>query len=99
MTVRETFLHVPDSVIAAPGPGHYDPTPAQQRINGGASLANKSNRFSDPASKTPGPGSYSLSKQSDWIKKTGQVQNPKDLQQTGTVSTALIVQRVVVWKC
>ncbi len=88
MTVRETFLHVPDSVIAAPGPGHYDVTP-QPRINGGASLASRAHRFNDPASRTPGPGTYSLSKQSDWIKKTGQtptLANPKDMEKAGTVS-------------
>ncbi|XP_072038825.1 sperm-tail PG-rich repeat-containing protein 2-like [Amphiura filiformis] len=87
MTVRETFLHVPDNVIAAPGPGHYDPSPhPQSRISGGASLANRSNRFTDPPSKTPGPGTYSLSKQSDWIKKTGQV----ELQQAGTLVTSRV---------
>ena len=32
-------------------------------------MANKSSRFQEgSASDTPGPGSYSLSKKSDWIK-------------------------------
>lgn len=71
MNPRETFLTVQDSVIAAPGPGQYDPLITQDRVVGGKSLANKSKRFDPVSSKTPGPGTYNLSKQSDWIKKTG----------------------------
>ncbi|PIK59902.1 putative sperm-tail PG-rich repeat-containing protein 2 [Apostichopus japonicus] len=71
MNPRETFLTVQDSVIAAPGPGQYDPLNPQDRVVGGKSLANKSKRFDPVSSKTPGPGTYNLSKQSDWIKKTG----------------------------
>jgi len=41
MTGRETFLDVNDNVVAAPGPGAYDPGQAQFRIVGGQSLANK----------------------------------------------------------
>lgn len=40
MTGRETFLDVNDSVIAAPGPGAYDPGQAQFRIVGGHTLSN-----------------------------------------------------------
>uniref|UniRef100_A0A2C9KKI0 Sperm-tail PG-rich repeat-containing protein 2 n=1 Tax=Biomphalaria glabrata TaxID=6526 RepID=A0A2C9KKI0_BIOGL len=58
MTSRETFLKVTDQVVAAPGPGHYDTT-VQDRAKGASSLANKSKRFADPVSDTPGPGSYS----------------------------------------
>lgn len=32
MTSRETFLNVSDQVVAAPGPGHYDPQNAQDGI-------------------------------------------------------------------
>lgn len=40
MTGRETFLDVNDSVIAAPGPGAYDPGQAQFKIVGGHTLSN-----------------------------------------------------------
>lgn len=90
MTARETFLHVPDNVIAAPGPGHYDPSASSQKISGGGSLANRSNRFTDPPSKTPGPGTYSLSKQSDWIKKTGRHESAPPTLQSGTLVTSRV---------
>ena len=32
MTSRETFLNVSDQVVAAPGPGHYDPQNAQDYV-------------------------------------------------------------------
>ena len=32
MTSRETFLNISDQVVAAPGPGHYDPRFAQDII-------------------------------------------------------------------
>jgi hypothetical protein len=32
MTSRETFLNVSDQTVAAPGPGHYDPTVAQDMV-------------------------------------------------------------------
>ena len=32
MTSRETFLNVSDQVVAAPGPGHYDPMTAQLHV-------------------------------------------------------------------
>ena len=41
MTGRETFLDVSDSVMAAPGPGQYDPGIIQERVRGGHTLANK----------------------------------------------------------
>lgn len=34
-------------------------------------LANKSRRFTEVPSDTPGPGSYNLSKQKDWTKDGG----------------------------
>ncbi|KAK3699095.1 hypothetical protein QZH41_008892, partial [Actinostola sp. cb2023] len=69
MTGRETFLDVNDSVMAAPGPGAYDPGEAQFRVVGGHTLANKSSRFKKKQSKTPGPGAYNLQKKKkDWIK-------------------------------
>jgi len=32
MTSRETFLNITDQVVAAPGPGHYDPAFAQDNV-------------------------------------------------------------------
>ncbi|XP_071505426.1 sperm-tail PG-rich repeat-containing protein 2-like [Diadema antillarum] len=72
MTPRETFLTVQDAVIAAPGPGHYDPNESQLRINGGHTLANTAKRFEEDTSTsilTPGPGTYNLSKSSDWLRR------------------------------
>lgn len=69
MTTRESCLNPNDTVIAAPGPGHYDPGLPQQNIQGGKTLANKGRRFSEKTRETPGPGAYSLSKESDWVKE------------------------------
>ena len=41
MTGRETFLDVSDSVMAAPGPGQYDPSVTGERVKGGHTLANR----------------------------------------------------------
>lgn len=41
MTTRETFLDVGDSVMAAPGPGQYDPRIMGERVKGGHALANR----------------------------------------------------------
>ena len=41
MTTRETFLDVGDSVMAAPGPGQYDPGIIGERVKGGHTLANR----------------------------------------------------------
>ncbi|XP_022087491.1 sperm-tail PG-rich repeat-containing protein 2-like [Acanthaster planci] len=89
MTTRETFLVVHDSVIAAPGPGHYDHM-SDLRITGGHSLANRSRRFEEPVSKTPGPGTYNLSKRGDWIKKTGVQTQERDGDKSGSLVTSRI---------
>nr|XP_002131399.1 sperm-tail PG-rich repeat-containing protein 2 isoform X1 [Ciona intestinalis] len=71
MSGRETIFHIGDSVMAAPGPGAYDPLFPQERPIGGRPLANKANRFSESPNTshiTPGPGRYNLSKKSDWLK-------------------------------
>ncbi|ELU09596.1 hypothetical protein CAPTEDRAFT_229364 [Capitella teleta] len=70
MTSRESFLNPNDTVIAAPGPGQYDPQ-LTDGVKGGHSLANKALRFKDQSEATPGPGAYSLSKKTDWIKEVG----------------------------
>lgn len=41
MTTRETFLDVGDSIMAAPGPGQYDPGIISERVKGGSTLANR----------------------------------------------------------
>lgn len=69
MTTRETFLDVGDSIMAAPGPGQYDPAVVGERVKGGSTLANRSSRFKSKESHTPGPGAYNLQKRSDWLKE------------------------------
>lgn len=67
MAPRTTFLDVPDTVILAPGPGHYYPEMvARERAKGGSSIANMEQRFRGRVADTPGPGTYSTDLQ--WIK-------------------------------
>ncbi|KAK3090851.1 hypothetical protein FSP39_015224 [Pinctada imbricata] len=66
MTSRETFLNISDQVVAAPGPGHYDPLSAQDNVKGGRTLANKSKRFGDSYNENPGPGAYSTEKYTEF---------------------------------
>ncbi|XP_074648562.1 sperm-tail PG-rich repeat-containing protein 2-like [Tubulanus polymorphus] len=69
MTSRDTFLNPTDAIIAAPGPGQYDPGSAQENVKGGRALSNRARRFEEKYSDdTPGPGAYSLSKKEDWVK-------------------------------
>ncbi|XP_013412184.1 sperm-tail PG-rich repeat-containing protein 2 [Lingula anatina] len=68
MTSRETFLNQNDQVVAAPGPGHYDPQDPQLTIKGGRTLQNRSQRFHNSMNINPGPGAYTISKPSDWVK-------------------------------
>jgi len=70
MAVRESFLTVGESLAAAPGPGHYSPDATFKKTKGGGILHNKAKRFTPPSSKTPGPGAYTTSRPSDWIRKT-----------------------------
>lgn len=80
MTTRETFLDVGDSIMAAPGPGQYDPGIAGERVRGGSTLANRSSRFDSKESHTPGPGAYNLQKRSDWLReKYGQRELSPDM--------------------
>ncbi|XP_031552737.1 sperm-tail PG-rich repeat-containing protein 2-like [Actinia tenebrosa] len=83
MTGRETFLDVNDSVVAAPGPGQYDPGQAQFRVVGGHTLSNKTARFKDKYIKTPGPGAYNLQKRKDWIKDVP-INRPPEKDQEGS---------------
>lgn len=91
MSTRETIFHVGDSVMAAPGPGAYDPKNAQYKAKGGRPLANRSERFNEPVVTshiTPGPGKYNLSKKTDWIKSK---QSPVAVPQAPVQSTKSIV--------
>ena len=67
MSLRDSFLTIKESVAAAPGPGAYNPR-LIDFVQGGSSLANQGSRFVERYSETPGPGCYSLSKESDWLK-------------------------------
>lgn len=75
MTSRDSFLNPTDTVVAAPGPGQYDPRFPQDVVKGGKTMGNKSKRFTKEeqalSKDNPGPGSYTLSKRSDWIKEVG----------------------------
>ncbi|XP_064382075.1 sperm-tail PG-rich repeat-containing protein 2-like isoform X2 [Halichondria panicea] len=72
MAVRESFLTVNDTLAAAPGPGHYtlEAGTGFGSDKGKGPLHSKAERFPPPPSKTPGPGSYTVSKESDWIRNT-----------------------------
>ena len=61
MTIRDSFLSVPDHVIAAPGPGHYDVS-SIPKVRGGSTIGNKGNRFESDQTFVPGPGSYNVTK-------------------------------------
>lgn len=67
MTTRNSFLSVPDHVIAAPGPGQYDMA-LNGNVQGGSVLANKSNRFEFKEEAIPGPGAYNVTKSIEWSK-------------------------------
>ncbi|CAB4000427.1 Hypothetical predicted protein [Paramuricea clavata] len=84
MTSRETFVDVSDQTITAPGPGQYDPLLKNlDRVRGGQSLSNTSERFGKSSEKIPGPGTYNLSKHSDWIKQLPQKAISEDENQQG----------------
>ena len=70
MATRETFLDISEQVVSAPGPGQYDPG-LSGRIKGGSTIANRGGRFDSFSNETPGPGSYNLSKRSDWLRNKG----------------------------
>jgi len=67
MSSRASFLTVKKSDLVNPGPGSFQPTTYDHLI-GASSLANKAQRFPESYDETPGPGSYNLSKASDWVK-------------------------------
>uniref|UniRef100_A0A0B6ZU50 Sperm-tail PG-rich repeat-containing protein 2 n=1 Tax=Arion vulgaris TaxID=1028688 RepID=A0A0B6ZU50_9EUPU len=58
MSGRETCPVVSDQAVVAPGPGHYDISLLQDGPKGKGPLANKTKRFPNSISETPGPGAY-----------------------------------------
>lgn len=91
MTSRETFLNVSDQVVAAPGPGHYDPQNAQDVITGGRTLANKSKRFVEQIPENPGPGAYSTEKYTDFRSSKSA---PGSMQNKGNAAGSLVTSRI-----
>lgn len=92
MTSRETFLNISDQVVAAPGPGHYDPGFAQDTIKGGKVLANKGKRFLDQVVENPGPGAYNVDKYTEF-RQTKSAPQPQDKKSLGLVSSHLKFHR------
>uniref|UniRef100_A0A8W8IEC1 Sperm-tail PG-rich repeat-containing protein 2 n=1 Tax=Magallana gigas TaxID=29159 RepID=A0A8W8IEC1_MAGGI len=91
MTSRETFLNVSDQVVAAPGPGHYDPQNAQDGITGGKTLANKSKRFMEQIPENPGPGTYSTERYTDFRSSKSA---PGSMQNKGNAAGSLLTSRI-----
>ena len=67
MTIRESFLTIPDHVVAAPGPGQYD-IASNSKVKGGSTVGNRGIRFENEQNLVPGPGSYNVAKATDWVK-------------------------------
>ncbi|KAL5018397.1 hypothetical protein ScPMuIL_004119 [Solemya velum] len=94
MTSRETFLNIADQVVAAPGPGHYDPNFAQENVKGGRTMGNKSRRFVDRTSETPGPGSYGVEKYTEFRQsKSAPLIGQKDKTAMGLMSSRIKFHR------
>ena len=74
MSLRNSFLTVKEDTTIAPGPGSYNPR-LYETVSGGSALANQSIRFHNRVQDTPGPGTYTLSKTSDWLKEKGNKEN------------------------
>lgn len=56
---RESLL-TKDSNKNGPGPGSYDPNFIYDHIKGGSTIGNRSVRFDQKISDTPGPGNYNI---------------------------------------
>ena len=54
---RTSFLGIKNN----PGPGAYNPNHIYDHIKGGSSVGNRSKRFHEKLSETPGPGNYDIS--------------------------------------
>ena len=56
-------------------------------------MANKSKRFSETTSDTPGPGAYTLSKKGDWIREVGRQgvsSAPSNMESDKTSKTGMV---------
>lgn len=91
MTSRESFLNVSDQVVAAPGPGHYDPMIPQVHVKGGNTLTTKEKRFKPVESDTPGPGAYN-------VKVQETIKIGKDLMDNNYVGGKLITSRIKFYR-
>ncbi|XP_069486647.1 sperm-tail PG-rich repeat-containing protein 2 [Ambystoma mexicanum] len=54
------FAFDAQSLVAVPGPGHYDVATVQNTVKGGQTLQNTEVRFKETRSANPGPGTYDL---------------------------------------
>ncbi|XP_065668260.1 sperm-tail PG-rich repeat-containing protein 2 isoform X2 [Hydra vulgaris] len=70
VSLRESFLTIPESVAEIPGPGNYNPK-LLTSIKGGSTLQNKTSRFTELNDELPGPGSYNIN--SEWLSKQTQL--------------------------
>lgn len=93
MTSRETFLNISDQVVAAPGPGHYDPGLAQENIKGGRTLANKSKRFTEQVVENPGPGAYNVERYTEFRQTRSAPQMQEKGKSMGLVTSQLKFHR------
>ncbi|XP_066430117.1 sperm-tail PG-rich repeat-containing protein 2 isoform X2 [Eleutherodactylus coqui] len=69
---RDFTCNAPQTVSAAPGPGHYEIFNLKEKVKGGQTIQNKEKRFRESASSVPGPGAYDpqLQMEIDGTKKT-----------------------------
>lgn len=93
MTSRETFLNISDQVVAAPGPGHYDPGFAQDHIKGGKTLGNKSKRFIETIVENPGPGAYNVERYTEFRRTQSAPGQPEKNKAMGLVTSQLKFHR------
>lgn len=76
MSHRTSYFTVKKNDLLNPGPGSFEPR-FYDHLMGASSLANRAQRFGESNDETPGPGSYNLSKSSDWVKPLAVPKNTK----------------------
>ncbi|KAJ3604117.1 hypothetical protein NHX12_028858, partial [Muraenolepis orangiensis] len=57
---RGSVFNMSSASMHFPGPGQYDYTLFKSKIQGGQSLQNRTKRFEEHASDSPGPGAYNV---------------------------------------
>ncbi|XP_044131610.1 sperm-tail PG-rich repeat-containing protein 2 [Bufo gargarizans] len=57
---RDFAFNSPQTVSAAPGPGHYEIFNLKEKVKGGQTIQNKEKRFQESVACIPGPGAYDL---------------------------------------